>query len=122
MIPWDDDADILVPIEARDRMYGSRSQELAAARGFRFQHGYLPASADGYYSCFAKYMAVQKQELLTGHKQPAPSTAQLDMRALTTGFFSRARLTNPPAEPVWWQKVLCSRSRADNPTRRRGLP
>ena len=38
VIPWDDDADILMPIEDRDAMFTKRAQALAAERGFKCDH------------------------------------------------------------------------------------
>ena len=54
VIPWDDDADILMPIEEADKLFTPRMQALAHARGFRFQRGILPESEDHYYLPIAK--------------------------------------------------------------------
>ena len=101
VIPWDDDADICVPIESHDAMFSAGSQARAAARGFVFRHGHLPASSDHYYDPIAKYLATQRRlgAARAGAGAAAAAGAglrrELDAKEETAGFFSRARCLAP---------------------------
>lgn len=102
VIPWDDDADILMPIEDCDRLFEPRLQGAAEAKGFRFQRGILPESEDGYYLPIAKYINSCKRSMKPGSKRQSPASSQpqekIVMEEVTYGFFSRAREINDKGE------------------------
>lgn len=92
VIPWDDDADILMPIEHMEKLFAPRLQGLAGARKFGFQRGILPWSEDGYYLPIAKYIDARNHG---GDARPAEA---IKMEEVTLGYFSRARTINDKGE------------------------
>eukprot|EP01048_Picozoa_sp_COSAG05_P009881 COSAG05_NODE_838_length_7045_cov_19.123956_1_plen_445_part_00 len=101
IIPWDDDADILVPIEHRNAIFSSHSQALAKTRGFEFINGYLPTSGDEYYAPIAKYTAHCRHLQEAQGKKTVPPAGLLRvtdnevMKWATAGLFSRAHAIGP---------------------------
>jgi hypothetical protein len=89
-----------VPIESHGAMFSADSQARAAARGFVFRHGHLPASSDHYYDPIAKYLATQRRHR-PGAAEAGAAVAgaglqqKVDAREETAGFFSRARCLAP---------------------------